>query len=199
MPKKWSVRNAERNYNVAKGRIGEALVEQLFSSLGWDVYPVGFESQLPVLAQLKARGELTPGAISRFENGPDFIIHMRNAAERVHSIEVKFRNSGMINASELQKYWPDNLLFILMDPQGISCLQRSELDDYAKSAKVVFRKCPPLAEHPAFAFGPDEAEIIRAFQFIAKAFFCKLETSEMFRNAYKARGACRDAFGSVCS
>lgn len=96
-----------------KGKIAEAIVEEMLKEAGFQVYRFGYESVIPNLTQIDT--ELKKTKIGRkISNMPDFIVIKDGFAE---FIEVKFR-SGRPNRESwdcryLAETWPESkILFV---------------------------------------------------------------------------------------
>lgn len=173
---------AIRNYSFIKGRLAEAIVERLFISLGMEVYPVGFEAQLPRVATLRAHGKIKTSAIRRFEYGPDFVVCAEQENPKTYAlyeIEVKFRQNGKIDLQELNKYEDPDMYFILIDETGIYCLKKAAVSTLeiktveitkGRSAKgISFEQCPRLEDVKDFSFSRAQKNCITAFTGIVQA------------------------------
>ncbi|PCE66079.1 hypothetical protein [Sediminicola luteus] len=120
---------------VIKGRIAEAIVEQLFISLGFQVFKYGMENSIPGIADLLKgiRGDVS----KNIRQMPDFVVFKDKKA---HFIEVKFRKSGRLALKDIEKYddYPfENALFVLITPKHIKCISYSEL----KAGKEITENC----------------------------------------------------------
>jgi len=183
------------NYNFMKGRLAEAIIERLFVSLGMDVYPVGFEQQLPRLARLKAAGKLKPSAISKFEYGPDFIVcdndPKKTGNNQAFEVEVKFRSGGDINISELNKYESEDLLFLFINKERIYCLENKSIDNLPKHfitlkngqkiPMLSFEHCVQLEYHNRFIFNKAQREKIRYFSALINASLNHFKNEKMVK------------------
>jgi translation elongation factor EF-Ts len=76
-------------FNLIKGRIAETIIEELFLSLGFQVYKYGMENTIPgIMDLLKGVKDEVAMEIKRM---PDLVVYKDG---RAHFIEVKFRASG---------------------------------------------------------------------------------------------------------
>lgn len=110
---------------VIKGRIAETIVEQLFRSLGFQVFSYGMENSIPGITDLLrgVRGDVE----KNIRQMPDFVVFKDNMA---HFIEVKYRASGELKLKDIEKYgdYPfENALFVLITKKHIKCISYSEL------------------------------------------------------------------------
>jgi hypothetical protein len=117
----------DRNYryNMIKGRIAETLIQELFLSLGYNVFRYGMENTIPgIMELLKGVKSEVAEEIKRM---PDFVIQNPNTAE-VFFIEVKFRASESFQLKDLPKGYPyDNAFIILVSKKHIKCISVDEL------------------------------------------------------------------------
>ena len=119
----------ERNYryNMIKGRIAETLIQELFLSLGYNVFHYGMENTIPgIMKLLKGVKSEVATEIRRM---PDFVIQNPNTNE-VFFIEVKFRKSGEFLPKDLGKDYPySNAFVILVSKKHIKCISVKELEE----------------------------------------------------------------------
>lgn len=118
----------EKNYryNMIKGRIAETLVQELFLSLGYNVFPYGMENTIPGIMKL-LRG-IKSEVATEIKRMPDFVIQNPNTAE-VFFIEVKFRKNETFTAKDLGKDYPyHNAYIILISKKHIKCVSVEELE-----------------------------------------------------------------------
>lgn len=114
-------------YNMIKGRIAETLVQELFLSLGFNVFRYGMENTIPGIMEL-LKGVKTDVA-TEIRRMPDFVIQ-DPTNNVVHFVEVKFRKSGRFTAKDLGKDYPyQNALIILVSKKHIKCISVDELND----------------------------------------------------------------------
>lgn len=112
-------------YGMIKGRIAETLIQELFLSLGFNVFRFGMENTIPGIM------ELLKGVRSEVANDirrmPDFVIqNPRN--NQVYFIEVKFRAKEIFNRTDLPKNYPyTNAYIIVVSKRHIKCLTVEEL------------------------------------------------------------------------
>ncbi|MFD0963832.1 hypothetical protein [Pseudofulvibacter geojedonensis] len=117
------------NENILKGRIAETITEQLFTSLGYEVYRYGMETQIPsIMPKLK---EIEPNEIIyEIRKTPDFIV-LHSKSRKIHYLEVKFRKSGEFDYNSIggEDYPYKNTMFIIFSKNDIKCISYSELKD----------------------------------------------------------------------
>ena len=120
---------SDKDYNfrfgMIKGRIAETLIQELFLSLGYNVFRYGMENTIPgIMELLKGVRSDVAQDIRRM---PDFVIQDPKTKE-VYFIEVKFRASGEFLAKELPKNYPyTNAYIILVSKKHIKCVTVEEL------------------------------------------------------------------------
>jgi hypothetical protein len=112
---------------VIKGRIAETIVEELFRSLGFQVFSYGMENSIPGIKDLLkgVRGDVS----KNIRQMPDFVVFKDNQA---HFIEVKYRASGELKLNDIAKYgdYPfENALFVLVTKKHIKCISYKELSE----------------------------------------------------------------------
>jgi len=112
---------------VIKGRIAETIVEELFRSLGFQVFSYGMENSIPGIKDLLkgVRGDVS----KNIRQMPDFVVFKDNQA---HFIEVKYRASGELKLKDISKYgdYPfENALFVLVTKRHIKCISYKELSE----------------------------------------------------------------------
>ncbi len=117
----------ERSFRegMIKGRIAETLIQELFLSLGYNVFRYGMENTIPgIMELLKGIHDEVATEIRRM---PDFVVQ-NPKTNNVHFIEVKFRASGKFTFRELKPNYPyTNAFIILVSKRHIKCLSVSEL------------------------------------------------------------------------
>ena len=130
-PEKNTVKTEKRENpwisGVIKGRIAETIVEELFRSLGFQVFSYGMENSIPGIKDLLkgVRGDVS----KNIRQMPDFVIFKDNQA---HFIEVKYRASGELKLRDIDKYgdYPfENALFVLVTKKHIKCISYKELSE----------------------------------------------------------------------
>lgn len=120
--KDWNYR-----YNMIKGRIAETLIQELFLSLGYNVFRYGMENTIPGIMEL-LKGVKSEVA-TEIKRMPDFVIQSPKTNE-VFFIEVKFRKSGEFLPKHLPKDYPyGNAYIILVSKKHIKCISVKELEE----------------------------------------------------------------------
>jgi hypothetical protein len=120
--KEWNYR-----YSMIKGRIAETLIQELFLSLGYNVFRYGMENTIPGIMEL-LKGVKSDVA-KQIRRMPDFVVQHPETKD-VFFIEVKFRASESFQLKDLPKDYPyDNAFIILVSKNHIKCISISELRD----------------------------------------------------------------------
>ena len=112
-------------YGMIKGRIAETLIQELFISLGYNVFRYGMENTIPGIMEL-LKGVRSDVA-QEIRRMPDFVIQ-NPATKEVYFVEVKFRASGEYKAKDLPKDYPyTNAYIVLVSKKHIKCITVQEL------------------------------------------------------------------------
>ena len=112
-------------YNMVKGRVAETLIQELFLSLGYNVFHYGMERSVPGIAEL-LRTNSSPVS-KEIRSMPDFIMRDPRNGE-VYFVEVKHRANGKFSYKELDKDYPwKNAFFIVVSKKHIKCVTYREL------------------------------------------------------------------------
>ncbi len=124
-PTGLSQKDRSYRYNMIKGRIAETLIQELFLSLGYNVFRYGMENTIPgIMDLLKGVRSEVAQEIRRM---PDFVIQNPQSKD-VHFVEVKFRASGEFGLKDLPANYPfENAYFILVSKKHIKCITYKEL------------------------------------------------------------------------
>jgi hypothetical protein len=118
--KDWNYR-----YNMIKGRIAETLIQELYLSLGYNVFRYGMENTIPGIMEL-LKGVRSDVA-QEIRRMPDFVMQNPKTKD-VYFVEVKFRASGEFKAKDLPKDYPyTNAYIVLVSKKHIKCLTVTEL------------------------------------------------------------------------
>lgn len=112
-------------YNMVKGRVAETLIQELFLSLGYNVFHYGMERSVPGIANL-IKNNSSPVA-KDIRSMPDFTMQDPRKNE-VYFVEVKYRANESFSIKDLPTYYPwENACFILVSKKHIKCITYSEL------------------------------------------------------------------------
>ncbi len=87
-------------YGMIKGRIAETLIQELFLSLGYNVFHYGMENTIPSIMEL-LKGVRSDVSL-QIRRMPDFVIQNPKTKD-VFFAEIKFRASGKFSYSDLPK------------------------------------------------------------------------------------------------
>lgn len=122
-----SEKDRDYRYNMIKGRIAETLIQELFLSLGYNVFRYGMENTIPGIMEL-LKGVRSDVA-KQIRRMPDFVIQNPKTKE-VYFLEVKFRAKEEFKFSDLKKDYPyENAYFILVSKKHIKCITYDELKE----------------------------------------------------------------------
>jgi hypothetical protein len=112
-------------YGMIKGRIAETLVQELFLSLGYNVFRYGMENTIPGIMEL-LKGIRSDVALE-IRRMPDFVMQNPNTKE-VYFVEVKFRSNGEFRLKDLPAHYPyTNAYIIHISKKHIKCITVKEL------------------------------------------------------------------------
>lgn len=112
-------------YNMIKGRIAETLIQELFLSLGYNVFRYGMENTIPGIMEL-LKGVRSDVA-QEIRRMPDFVMQNTKTKD-VYFVEVKFRATGEFKLKDLPKNYPyTNAYIVLVSKKHIKCITVSEL------------------------------------------------------------------------
>lgn len=152
---------------MIKGRIAEALVEELLACLGYQVSRFGMENTVPELKnQLKGKATVT----TLVRTMPDFLV--QRPGEAPFLVEVKFRADGEFERKELHQEYPyKDVLIVLVSKRHIKCISYEELE---AGGKIVASDRRYLGSHPRFS--GDKDTIIEFCDFAVKFFENASET-----------------------
>lgn len=168
-----------RNYSVIKGRIGEALVEQIFRQLNFNIHRYGIEKTLPILAQSLKNKSYTGKVIESIRYQPDFVVY----SDKVEPIflEVKFYQDGKISRTELEKYEHNDTIFLLMTKDFMGCLKRSDLRKMKKTkTEIIFiEDCIPFEDFPDFKFSVSEKILVKGHIVYTRIFSDLMKTKDL--------------------
>jgi hypothetical protein len=117
-------------YGMIKGRIAETLIQELFLSLGYNVFRYGMENTIPGIMEL-LKGVRSDVALE-IRRMPDFVMQNPKTKD-VHFVEVKFRASGEFRYKDLPVNYPyENAFIVLVSKKHIKCLTVTELKEGAE-------------------------------------------------------------------
>ncbi len=109
--------------SMIKGRIAETLIEELFLSLGYDVFRYGMENTVPGIMKL-LRG-VKGDVATNIRRMPDFVV---KKGKDVFFVEIKFRANETFAKKDLPENYPFfNVYFIVVSKKHIKCITYDEL------------------------------------------------------------------------
>lgn len=112
-------------YNMIKGRIAETLIQELFLSLGYNVFRYGMENTIPGIMEL-LKGVRSDVA-QEIRRMPDFVMQNPKTKD-VYFVEVKFRANGEFKPDDLPEDYPyTNAYIIVVSKKHIKCITVAEL------------------------------------------------------------------------
>jgi len=111
--------------NIVKGRLAEALIEQLFLSAGFGVHRYGMENTVPGIMDL-LKGVRSDVA-ANIRTMPDFVVQNQKNGE-VFFVEVKFSKDESFSIKKLPEDYPyKNCYFVIVSKKHIKCITYNEL------------------------------------------------------------------------
>ncbi|MCK5593901.1 MAG: hypothetical protein KAI18_01525 [Candidatus Aenigmarchaeota archaeon] len=133
-------KDSKFNEDLIKGRIAEALIEQLFENSGYFVYRYGMENTIPALKN--GLSKIKNSTAYMIRKMPDFVIQNK-ITKNVFFIEVKFRYDGIFNMDSLKeesdlydkKYPYKDCYFVVVSKEHIKCITYEELEQGKKITK----------------------------------------------------------------
>lgn len=160
------IASRDPDLNMIKGKIAEALLEQLFVSSGYSVFRYGIENTVPGMSKILI-GD-SSNIAKRIRKTPDFVI--RNKEGRLFLIEVKFRRDGQFNPDSegIHEYPYGDAYFVLFTTESIKCIKCDEL----KNGEMI----KPEDERYLYMFSEFELDkmLVDKFTKIAKDVFDKI-------------------------
>ena len=152
---------------MIKGRIAETLIEELFLSLGYNVFRYGMENTVPAITKLLQ--DVKSEVADTIRRMPDFVVQ-HPIRKDVYFIEVKFRKSGQFDISDksLYKYPYENAYFIVVSKSNIKCITYQELKE---GKKVTSKSMNYLGNRKEFDL---DKETIKQFCDFAVKFFSEV-------------------------
>lgn len=110
---------------MIKGRIAETLIQELFLSLGYNVFRYGMENTIPRIMEL-LKGVKSEVA-TEIRRMPDFVIQNPKTSD-VFFLEIKFRKNVEFKLKDLPINYPyENAYIILVSKKHIKCITVGEL------------------------------------------------------------------------
>jgi len=119
-------KDISKRFNNIKGRIAETLIQELFLTMGYNVFNYGMENTIPGI--MKLLKNVRSDVANDIRRMPDLVVQNPNNNE-VHFVEVKFRANGSLSRKDLGKDFPwTNAYFILVSKKHIKCVTFEELE-----------------------------------------------------------------------
>jgi hypothetical protein len=126
-PNGLSGKEHDFRYGMIKGRIAETLIQELFLSLGYNVFRYGMENTIPGIMEL-LKGVRSDVA-QEIRRMPDFVMQNPKTKD-VYFVEVKFRANEEFGLKNLPKNYPyENAYIILVSKKHIKCITVAELQE----------------------------------------------------------------------
>ena len=166
-----SKRESSYKEGIIKGRVAEALIEELFLSLNYGVYRYGMENTIPGIVGLLS--DIDSKVAFEIRKMPDFVIQNKKTKE-VYFVEVKFRSSEKFdkndeyftkNNKSIEDYPYVKAHFIVVSKKHIKCITYDELK---KGSKITPKSKNFLSKMEGF--GLDRKVIINFCKFAVKFF-----------------------------
>jgi hypothetical protein len=130
-----------------KGKVAEAIVEEMFLNMGYEVYKFGMEHTIPGIMK-KLRG--SQGQVAKeIRRMPDLVLQDKLSNEAIF-LEIKFRADGKFEYQDLKEEYPyADALVIVVSKCNIKCLSVAEL----KNGKSISPNCQNLlSDRSEFSF-----------------------------------------------
>lgn len=154
------------DYNMIKGRVAEALIEQLFLKLKYDVFRYGMENTIPgIMELLKGVRSDVSNTIRRM---PDFVIQGKD--RETYFVEVKFSKNEEFSLYNLKekKYGPypfPNAFFVIVSKKHIKAITYDQLKKGQKITPTCKNYLHNIKEFDS------KKEVVKKFCEYAKKFF----------------------------
>ncbi len=147
--------------NLVKGRIAEALIEEMFKEAGYQVYRFGYEAILQNISQINT--DLKDSETKeKIKSIPDFIVVSPKGS--VQLIEVKYSADGKLRRSKLQKYlyfWNEARIILVTSTEPH--FKISYIRNFMKDGKLY-----PLEKDRFTTISP---EVIKKFSNVVREYF----------------------------
>lgn len=117
--------------NYIKGHIGEALIQNLFTGLGFIVFRYGMENNLTYINEYLGSSDFEKSELNILTSRPDLLI-LNKEKKRLYFTEIKYRWNGKFKYEELSKelsedYKYPSTYIIILSKKGFKCIKASEL------------------------------------------------------------------------
>jgi len=115
-----------------KGHIGEALIQNLFTSLGYIVFRYGVENNLTYINEYLADSGFSKSELSILKSRPDLLM-LNKEKKQLFFTEVKYRANGLFCYENLGKdYKYQNTYIIILSKGGFKCIKAHELKEISQ-------------------------------------------------------------------
>jgi hypothetical protein len=115
--------------NFIKGHIGESLIHNLFTSLGFVVFRYGVENNLTYMLEYLANSSFSESELSILSSRPDLLI-LNKEKKCIYFTEIKYRWNGKFKYKDLGKdYKYESTYIIILSKSGFKCIKVSELKE----------------------------------------------------------------------
>ncbi len=112
-----------------KGHIGEVIIQNLFTSLGFIVFRYGIENNLTYINEYLSGSDFSDTELNILTTRPDLLI-LNKEKKCVYFTEIKYRWNGVFNYEELgENYKYKNTFIIILSKYGFNCIKASELKE----------------------------------------------------------------------
>jgi len=112
-----------------KGHIGESLIQNLFTSLGFIVFRYGIENNLTYINEFLEDSDFSKNELNILTSRPDLLI-LNKEKKKLFFTEIKYRHNGVFEYKDLgNDYKYNNTYIIILSERGFKCIKAGELKD----------------------------------------------------------------------
>ncbi len=127
----------EKPINYVKGHIGEALIQNLFSSQGFMVLKYGIENNLTFLSEFLSEDDLTSAEITFIKNRPDLMV-LNPVKRKLYFIEVKYTSKGVISLDTFSDEYPYNSCYMIVISKDVfRCVKVKDFKAFEKKEDIL--------------------------------------------------------------
>lgn len=113
--------------NFIKGHIGESIIQNLFTSLGFTVFRYGIENNLTYINEYLEDSDFSKSELKVLTSRPDLLI-LNKEKKRIYFTEIKYRSDGKFKYEDLgEDYKYESTYIIILSKKGFKCIKASEL------------------------------------------------------------------------
>lgn len=113
--------------NFIKGHIGECIIQNLFTSLGFTVFRYGIENNLTYINEYLEDSDFSKSELNVLTSRPDLLI-LNKEKKRIYFTEIKYRTDGKFKYEDLgEDYKYESTYIIILSKTGFKCIKASEL------------------------------------------------------------------------